>query len=247
MALAVVAMAAKEPGTTGKALDPRADQALRGMSSYMSKLKSFRVDSQATDEVVLKNGEKVQSVTDSLVSVSRPNELSSIQEGPGGNLGFWYDGKKMTLYCKTNGTYATVDAPPTIDQTIDLGRAKYGLEAPGADLIYSKPYEALVENVTSSQYLGVENIDGVACDHLAFQQSDVDWQIWIQRGNQPLPRRYVITTKNVKNEPEFSAHLSNWQTQASLPAGAFAFAPPAGAKRVDQLPTSCPAAPPTTP
>ena len=34
-------------------------------------------------------------------------------------------------------------------------------------------------------------IDGVATDHYAFREADVDWEVWIQKGDQPLPRKLV--------------------------------------------------------
>jgi len=32
-------------------------------------------------------------------------------------------------------------------------------------------------------------VEGVRCDNLAFRAPNVDWQIWIQEGPEPLPRK----------------------------------------------------------
>jgi hypothetical protein len=221
------------------AMDPRADQLLRGMSDYLASLKSFRVHSSAVDEVVLNNGQKIQLTSESQSSVERPNRLRSEQVGPGARLAAWYDGKTLTVYCKPSNTYGSVPAPPTLDATIDEARAKYHVEAPGADLLFSRPYEVLTEQVTGSRYIDREVIDGVACHHLAFTGKDVDWQIWIKEGNEPLPVRYEITTKTMKSQPEFSVRLSQWEPQAKLTDSEFQFQPPQGATRVATLPTKC--------
>jgi hypothetical protein len=121
-------------------------------------------------------------------------------------------------------------------------RKKYELDAPAADLFYGRPYEGLMEGVKSGQYIGLENIDGVPCHHLAFQKSEVDWQIWVEDGPKPLPRRYVITTKTMQSQPQYTVRLAMWEPEANPPAATFAFQPPPGAKRVESLPVECPAA-----
>ena len=95
-------------------------------------------------------------------------------------------------------------------------RKHFKVDAPGADLLYSKPYNILMEQVVSGRVIGRETIQGVPANHLAFQGEEVDFQLWIQEGNQPLPLRFVITTKNVKANPQFTVQLSNWNTQPKL-------------------------------
>jgi hypothetical protein len=153
----------------------------------------------------------------------------------------WYDGKALTVYCKTNNTYGTVPAPPTLGAALDMARNKYGVEAPASDLVYEDPYAVLTENAKTGKYLGVEDVGGIPAHHLAFQQDDVDWQLWVQDGPKPLPVRYVITTKTMPTQPEFTANLTAWDTQATPAADAFDAKPPAGAKRVEGLSVSCPA------
>jgi hypothetical protein len=100
----------------------------------------------------------------------------------------------------------------------------------------SRPYEELMQDTTQGRYLGLEPVDGVACHHLAFTGKEVDWQIWIQDGAEPVPRRYVIVSKNETGRPEFTVNLSHWQTEANLPDTLFAFQPPAGSRRIEFLP-----------
>jgi hypothetical protein len=226
-----------------KGVDPQADRMLKAMADYLASLQSFTVRSAAVDEVVTKSGRKVQIASDSQVSVERPNRLRSEQLASSNAMAFWYDGKTMTLYCSSTNTYGTSAAPPTLDDTIDLARKKFRIEAPGADLLFSHPYDILMEQVTAGQVLGRETIDGIAANHLAFEGHDVDWQVWIQDGTNPLPLRFEITTKTVKSQPEFSVQLSHWKPQAKIEDSTFVFQPPPGAKRVESLPASCPASP----
>ena len=235
--LAMVAVA--RAAATRKAIDPDADRKLREMTDYLAKLPSFRVQSAAIDEVVLTSGQKLQLASESQVSVQRPNRLRSEQLGAANGLGFWYDGKSMTLQCKDDNSYATVPAPASIDATIDKVRKDFQIDAPGADLIFSRPYDVLTEQVTGGKLVGRETIDGKVTSHLAFEGEEVDWQIWILEGPQPLPVRFVVTTKGVKNQPQFTVQLSKWEPGVNLAPATFQFASPGGARRVQSFPVNC--------
>jgi hypothetical protein len=234
---------APAPPQGEKGVSPDADGILRRMTDYLAGLQSFTVQSSSVDEVVLKTGQKIQFANDSLVSVKRPNRLRSEQVGSVNGMAFWYDGKTMSLYCRATNTYGTAPAPPALDAMIDAARKQFQIEAPGADLLFSHPYEILTEQVTGGQVIGRETFDGVPVNHLAFVGQDVDWQVWIQDGPRPLPLRFVITTKTMKEQPEFMVRLSHWEPQATLADATFAFQPPPGSKRADSLPTSCAASP----
>jgi hypothetical protein len=145
----------------------------------------------------------------------------------------------MTLLCKDDNSYATVPAPANLDATIEKVRKDFKIDAPGADLIFSHPYDVLTEQVTGGKFIGRETIDGKPANHLAFEGEEVDWQIWILEGTQPLPVRFVVTTKGVKNQPQFTVQLSKWEAGASLPPATFQFASSGGARRVQSFPVNC--------
>jgi hypothetical protein len=227
-----------------KGISPEADAALRKMTTYLAGLQSFRVKSSAKDEVVLKSGQKIDLSSQSETSVQRPNKLRSEQIGAKGGLAFWYDGKSMTLECTANGTYTTKPAPPTIDGAIDQARDQFQIDVFGADLLYSQPYDILTEQVTGGQVIGHETVEGTPVTHLAFQGEQVDWQIWIKDGPEPLPVWFSIITKTLPSQPEFEVHLSHWETKAALPASTFAFKAPPNGTKTDTFPQTC--SPPTT-
>jgi hypothetical protein len=222
-----------------KGIDPAADGMLRQMTTFLAGLNSFRVDSFSVDENALTSGEKIQHTADSVVSVQRPNRLRNTPLGEGQGLGLWYDGNNMTVACKASNTYTTIAAPPTLDTAIDNMRKQFKIDAPGADLLYSRPYDILMEQVTSGRVVGHETVGGIKATHLAFEGDEVDWQIWIQEGPQPVPLRFVITTKTIRGGPQFSVQLSNWQLQPTLVETMFQFQPPAGATSVKTVDLAC--------
>jgi hypothetical protein len=209
---------------------------LRRMSDYLGSLPTFKVDTEAVDEKVTTDRQKLQFVSDMRLAVQRPNKLRADRIGPVANIVFRYDGKNFSVYGNRTGYYAQAPAPPTLDAAIDAARVKYGIDAPAADLYLTHSYAELMKDVKSARYVGLEPINGVFCHHLAFRNADTDWEIWIQDGPQPLPRRYVITTKDVREQPQFSVAFSNWQPNASLDPQEFVFVPPPDAKPIPWLP-----------
>jgi hypothetical protein len=246
--LPVLALAAIVFGTADRpvtaasskgAVEPDADRMLKRMADYLAGLHSFTVQSSSIDQATMKTGEKIQATSDMDVAVQRPNHLRATQRGAGQGLSLWYDGKALTLACKESNSYETVEGAPNLDGAIDKMRKTFKVDAPGADLLYSNPYDILMEQVVSGRVVGRETIDGVAANHLAFRGEDVDFQLWIEDGARPVPLRFVITTKTVKGEPEFSVQLSNWNTQPKLSDSMFAFQAPAGAKPSKSVTQSC--------
>jgi len=91
-------------------------------------------------------------------------------------------------------------------------------------------------DATAGFVVGQSTVDGVRCDHLAFRSGVVDWQIWIEVGDRPLPRKYVVTSLDVDQAPQFELMMSNWSTDPALTAEHFQFTPPPGAKAIEFLP-----------
>jgi hypothetical protein len=216
-------------------IDPRADAVLHQMSDYVGGLHSFRVKTTTSNEKVTTKGQKIQVVHESLVTVRRPNELRIDRTGPNGNAVLRYDGQEISVYNSTQNAYAVHDAPPTLDATIDKLRDSLNIDAPGGDLLVPDSYRVLTDGLVVGRYIGLEPVgDGsTMAHHIAVSKKDVDVQIWIEDGPTPVPLRYVITSKDVRGQPEYEIVLRDWQPNVRVPADQFAFTRPAGAKRVD--------------
>ncbi len=202
------------------------------MSDYLGQQHAFVVSASPMLEVVLRSGEKIQLLSNARVAVERPNHLRSDRTGPVADLSLYYDGDTLTLYGARRNLYATADAPPRLDAAIDFAREHLDLEAPGADLLYGDVYDTLMEDVVSGMYVGEAVVDGVLCDQLAFRGNETDWQLWIERGARPLPRRYVIVSKHERAQPEFAVDLYDWDLNPRFATGFFDFQPPPGAQQI---------------
>jgi len=217
-------------------IEPQAEKLLKASMAFLAAQKRFSVDTRNTIDVVLTSGQKLQFGAVATASVQRPNKLRGERKGDLVDQVFIYDGKSLTLYNPGQKYYATVGAPGTLEAMLDFARTSLDIIAPGGDLLYANAYEILMENVTSGFVVGKSVVEGVRCDHLAFRGADVDWQIWIQEGKQPLPRKWLIITGDIAGSPEFAVVMTNWNLAPKFADGMFDFTPPKGAKKVDFLP-----------
>jgi hypothetical protein len=88
-----------------------------------------------------------------------------------------------------------------------------------------------LDALTGALNIGPATINGELCDHYAYRQEDVDWQLWIRRDGDPLPCKLVITTTSEESHPQYSATLS-WKLAASFDDSAFTFTAPEGASQI---------------
>ena len=58
----------------------------------------------------------------------------------------------------------------------------------------------------------------------------------MKTGAQPLPTRYVITSKWLMGAPQFALSFHDWNTADKFTAAEFTFTAPADARQVDILP-----------
>lgn len=214
-------------------VEEKADQLVREMSDYLRKLDAFSLAADHTLEVVTEAGEKLEFGATSRVSLKRPDKLRVDRKGEVADVSLYYNGEMMTLYGRRAKLYASAKAPKSIDAAIDFGRDALGLEAPGADILFSDPYEVLMDDVVSGRYIGKSEVRGRVCHHLAFRDPEVDWQLWVADGKKPLPCKYVVTSKRMHQAPEYSVELHNWKTNPKLSNKQFSFRPPKGAAEID--------------
>jgi hypothetical protein len=177
--------------------------------------------------------QKLQFDSSGEIQINRPNKFRASRSGGYADVAFVFDGTNFTIHDVANKSYVQVPSPGTSDQLIGRIRDEYGLEAPAADLLSSDPYDALMDGVTDLKYIGVGVIDGHECDHLAFRGFDADWQLWIDKGSQPIPRKYVISTKGIAGAPQYTFRVREWTADAGPTASAFDFKPDADVKKID--------------
>ena len=210
-----------------------AKKLLKAMSDYLAAQKNISLSYDSVFEVVSKDQQKLQLATSGTAVLNRPDKIRTTRKSGFSDTEMVYDGKTLSILGKGQNAYVQTEAPGTIDTLIDQLRDKFHRQLPGADLLQSNVYDALMTDVTDVKDLGSGVINGTECDHLAFRAKETDWQIWIAQGANPYPCRYVITSKGVDQAPQFTMEIRDWKAGAGAAASDFSFKPPAGAKRLD--------------
>lgn len=200
----LAAKAAKAP------VSPHALQILNRACELLSSAKNFSYHAEINFDSVLPSDVKLQFAAAMDVAIQRPDHLAISYDSDLGAKRVWYDGKTLTVLDPTHLTYATAAAPPSIDEMLEKAAQEKNISVPLEGFDFSHPCARIQGNLIHGTYVGVGDVEGTECDHLAFMQKSADWQIWIDRGKQPLPRKIVITYTLLPMAPQFSAVLSQW-------------------------------------
>jgi hypothetical protein len=216
-------------------IEPKAEQYLKAMSSYLAGLHTYSFQVEEFFDEVQGDSQKVQLGNQRHMSVSRPDKVFGETEGDTVNSQFYYDGKTVTVYDRGQKTYAIEKVPGTIDAMLDDLHERFDTDQPLADFLFADPYKQFTENVESGEYLGLHYVGKVKCHHLAFRQKALDWQIWIDAGDEPVPRKLVITFKQQAEQPQYTALIHRWDVNPKLGDEVFQFQLPADVRKVDFL------------
>jgi hypothetical protein len=228
---AIVLIASNVSAQQTARLEPEAMAALRNMGTYLRSLRAFQVDAVTSREEVLKDGQKVTFGSATNLLARLPDRLRVSVDSDRRERLYVYDGKTFTILARRANYYATVPAPPTISQLADMIDEKFDLQLPFEDLFRWGGPQSKEGDVTSAIFIGPSEVGGVTCGHYAFRQTGLDWQVWIQLGEFPLPRKLVLTTTTDAARPQYAATFT-WNLAPSFNDAAFTFVPPKGAGKV---------------
>lgn len=223
---------APAPAASAAAVDPASVQALRDMGAYLQTLQRFAVHSAVSGERVLADGQKLQHSASATLDVERPHHLRAVMRTELAERVLVFDGKTATLYSPLQKYYSSAEASGTIGALIDRLEQVYGVQVPLSDLFRWGTPEAPLERIESAMNAGQAIVGGELCDHYAFRQGNIDWQIWIAVGRRPLPRKVVITNRADEARPQ-SVTTLDWNLAPNFTAATFRFVPPAGATKVE--------------
>lgn len=223
---------------------PEPKDVLKSMVAYLRTLDRFTVRVEKITELILPTDQRLHADQTMEVAIQKPNRLRIDYQNLSGGRQLFYDGETFALYTPAANVYASAAAAPTIDETLDLLETQYGISVAIADLLVANPDSRLVQNLTSATYVGRILVRGIPCHHLAFQTPELDWEIWIEDGPKPLPRRLLLTDKSVEGAPQMTASLNEWNLAPQFAADFFSFKPPQSVEKIKFLNTK-PAVQPT--
>ncbi|MBL8374694.1 DUF2092 domain-containing protein [Accumulibacter sp.] len=214
------------------AVNPGAIQALKDMGAHLQTLNRFTVSTTLTGERVLADSQKLQHSAAAEIDVHRPNMLRAKMVSPRAVREIFYDGKRATISLPAQKAYSTVEFTGNLGELVSKLEDHYGVELPMADMFLWGTPAAPLDKIESAMNAGQDFIDNDLCDHYAFRQGNIDWQIWITTGAKPLPRKLVITNRSDEARPQ-SVQYFDWNLKPTFKDSIFKFTPPKGATAVE--------------
>jgi hypothetical protein len=212
--------ATQSPGRASQ-IDAHADQVLRRACTMLANSKAFTFHAEISFDQVLPSQVKLQFAAAADYGMQRPNMFAMDYESDLGAKRLWYNGTTLTIFDASNMRYLSTPAPSSIDAMLEsLGRV-HNLTVPLADLVLTNACDRLGEQILFSKHVGRADVGGAACDHLAFAETNIDWQVWVQRLGNPLIRKLMISYRTSPGLPQYVAVLSDWQFPKIIPATRF--------------------------
>ena len=224
--------AAPDPIANEGVIEDGAIDAIKEMSAYLMTLQTIGITTQGSLDAVTNDGQRIQMDGTTTYKVRRPGFVIDYTSDIKSRR-FIYDGKTFTVYSPTLGFYASAPAPGTNKEVLNTIYEKFGIALPLEDLFRwgDGSHADRIQALKSAYEVGSATIDGVPTDHFAFREADVDWEVWIQKGDQPLPRKLVIVDRTDPARPTFTTRIQ-WQVNPAFTDADFAFVPDASAKRI---------------
>jgi hypothetical protein len=211
--------------------DAEAEALLKKMSDYIGGLKSLSVDVYVFDEQIMDDGFKLSVLQSGTVKIRLPDKLYVSRKGVVRDQESFFDGKNLVVYGKNIGQFIEVPVEGNVDDALDAATNIFGAELPGRDIFSQDAYSPLMEVITESSSLGSIQIGDTTCRQLAFRTNEVDYQLWISEGNQPLPCRYTITSKWTFGAPQYTVTFTDWKVNQNIQDSDFTFNTPEGTQK----------------
>ena len=207
------------------------------MAEFLARAQRFAVTVDIAFDVVQAQGQKIEFGETRTILLRRPDRLRIDEKRRDGRTGgIVFDGKTLTVFSSKDNVYAT-DAKSdgrgtTVDEVIGHLRNDLDVRLPLAEWLDSDLPRMLPEHVREAAYVEQSEIAGVPCYHLALRGDAVDLQLWVAKGDHPLPQRLVMTYTREDGRPQFSAQFRDWNLAPEAPDSLFTFTPPAGAVKI---------------
>src|SRR5215475_6618775 len=224
---------AQQTSAANPEIEQQAMTVLKRMAEFLTQAQRFSVTVDTGFDVVQDSGQKIEFGETRQIVLRRPDRVRiDATKRNGAKSGMFFDGKNIAVFNMQENVYATVARPGTVDEAVAYFLNDLDMRLPLAELLSSQLAKTLPEHVRAADYVEPSQIAGVPCDHLALRGDRVDLQLWVAQGNQPLPRRLVITYIREEGQPQFWAQFSEWNLAPEVPDALFVFTPPAGAAKI---------------
>jgi hypothetical protein len=217
---------------TKPVLEPKAIELLKASCARLAAAHSMSFTAEVTYESPSRMGFPLAYTTKSEVVMQRPDKLRVITLGDGPASEFYYDGRMMMAYAPAEDLVAIADAPPTIDETMEVAYHNAAIYFPFDDVIVSDPYKDISDDLRMAFYIGQSSVvGGTTTDMIAYDTGGVFVEIWIGAEDK-LPRMLRAIFADDPQKLRHRLELSNWHIDPNVTADFFTSEKATNAKHI---------------
>lgn len=240
---ALMAMAA---GAADSGVDPGVEKIVRKLADGMQQARTM----SCTMTMVMRNemeGMRQEITTTYAVAIERPAKIAIRRIKGMPTFTIVSDGSNVYAHLPMMNRYAVSEAPKTYEELFQLAGGMGATMMFVDNLLSDDVTAALLEGVGKATSGGKATVNGQECDLLRFEQNEFDWDMLVTGGatsvvlkvvtdmtkgmgaaNEQMPgmRGMKMTVENL---------FEGWTVGGALPADAFEFKPPEGARKVGSL------------
>ena len=175
---------------------------LKRASAFLAEQKQFRVRVVIGFEVLQETGQMLEFGGERTATVRRPDRLRFEGRNRNGEQRIvLFDGTSIAMVFPNEKAYAAVERPGELDQALDYMIDELDAPMAMADLFYTDLYSNVAQKIELGLVVGDSRIGERLCDHLAFSSESLGVQIWVEKGERPVPARIVFTYKLLEGKP----------------------------------------------
>ena len=229
-----VLAAVDAPTTTAAEQDPEAKAILMKMAEFMAKAPAFSMTLRSGYDAIQEDGQYIEFGEIRRILLQRPDRLRVETERSNGEQALTlFDGKKISVFKPEDNVYSQIEKPGTVDDAIVYLVRDLQFTLPLARMLHTGFVQHLEKKkITAISYVEENTLFDVVTDHLAIRTDDVDMQIWVAQGDEPLPRRVILTYMNAPGQPQFRGDFTEWSFSPKAASDSFTFIPPADAEQI---------------
>lgn len=215
-----------------ESVDSEALEILKRMNDYLlsQQVVSFRAIED--EEEVFDDGQKIIFSEEIRFTMARPNKFHVQRHNGENELEMFYDSSSFTIFRKDLNFFAKINAPPTITEVFAKLDNKLNIQIVARDILRDDSIKFLLASIRSGFVVGDALVHGVLSTHLAFRLTDTDMQIWVTKGQQTLPIKYVVTSRWITGAPQYTVTFFDWVVQNEIDNAVFIFKAPPDAKEI---------------
>ena len=216
---------------------PEAIDLVRGVLTFIESQESFAFRAAGSYDAIQDDGALLQFDLFQQVLVARPDRLAWVTVRDDATVdSVYFSNGTLSLLRQPDNIYGRIEVPRTIKEMIPVVSDGYGIDVPFGDFLAGDARMLFLEGLESSLYVGEAWLAPVWTRHVLLRKPEVDIQLWIAMGEQPLPVRVKMTWKNEPGAPSFTARFQEWRLNPPFSQDAFGFTVPEDAERVELVP-----------